>query len=99
MCVSAQAPEGLAAGIFSIVLNERFTTQQVHAFCDDLQLFKLGYSWGGPISLVMTYQMAAIRRLATPHLQSGHVVRLCIGLESVEDLRADLQQSMARHLR
>ena len=99
VCVSAQAPEGLAAGIFSIVLNERFTTQQVHAFCDDLQLFKLGYSWGGPISLVMTYQMAAIRRLATPHLQSGHVVRLCIGLESVEDLRADLQQSMARHLR
>jgi cystathionine beta-lyase len=99
VCVSAQAPEGLAAGIFSIVLNERFTTQQVHAFCDDLQLFKLGYSWGGPISLVMTYQMAAIRRLATPHLQSGHVVRLCIGLESVEDLRADLQQSMARYLR
>ena len=99
VCVSAQAPEGLAAGIFSIVLNERFTTQQVHAFCDDLQLFKLGYSWGGPISLVMTYQMAAIRRLATPHLHSGHVVRLCIGLESVEDLRADLQQSMARHLR
>ena len=99
VCVSAQAPEGLAAGIFSIVLNERFTTQQVHAFCDDLQLFKLGYSWGGPISLVMTYQMAAIRRLATPHVQSGHVVRLCIGLESVEDLRADLQQSMARHLR
>ena len=97
VCVSAQEPQGLAAGIFSIVLDARFTTQQVHAFCDGLQLFKLGYSWGGPISLVMTYQLNAIRRLATPHLRAGHVVRLCIGLEDVADLRADLLQSLQRH--
>ena len=98
VCVSAQEPNGLAAGIFSIVLDARFSTQQVHAFCDGLQLFKLGYSWGGPISLVMTYQLGAIRRIETPHLKAGHVVRLCIGLEEVVDLRADLQQSMQRHL-
>jgi cystathionine beta-lyase len=63
-----------------------------------LQLFKLGYSWGGPLSLVMVYQLDAIRRLGTPHLRPGHVVRLCIGLEDVADLREDLRQSMARHL-
>jgi cystathionine beta-lyase len=98
VCVSDQEPQGLAAGIFSVVLDERFTVQQVHAFCDGLQLFKLGYSWGGPISLVMTYQLNAIRRLPTPQLRAGHVVRLCIGLEDVADLRADLQQSLQRHL-
>lgn len=98
VCVSSREPEGLAAGIFSVVLDARFSTEQVHAFCDGLQLFKLGYSWGGPMSLVMTYQLQAIRRIATPHLQAGHVVRLCIGLEDVVDLRADLQQSMAQHL-
>jgi cystathionine beta-lyase len=97
VCVTTQEPQGLAAGIFSIVLDARLTTQQVHAFCDGLQLFKLGYSWGGPISLVMTYQLNAIRRLATPHLCAGHVVRLCIGLEDVADLQSDLQQSLQRH--
>jgi cystathionine beta-lyase len=98
VCVSDQEPQGLAAGIFSIVLDERFTTEQVHAFCNDLTCFKLGYSWGGPMSLVMTYQLNAIRRLGTPHLRAGHLVRLCIGLEDVADLRADLQQSLQRHL-
>ena len=98
VCLSEREPQGMAAGIFSIVLDARFTTPQVHAFCDGLQLFKLGYSWGGPISLVMVYQLNAVRRLPTPHLQAGHVVRLCIGLEDVDDLRADLQQSMALHL-
>lgn len=99
VCVFAQEPQGLAAGIFSIVLDARFTTEQAHAFCNDLTCFKLGYSWGGPMSLVMTYQLNAIRRMGTPHLRAGHVVRLCIGLEDVADLRADLLQSMQRHLR
>jgi cystathionine beta-lyase len=94
VCVTAVQPQGLAAGIFSIVLDPRYSTQQVHAFCDALQLFKLGYSWGGPMSLVMTYQLKAIRTMPTSQLRPGHVVRLCIGLEDVADLRADLLQAM-----
>jgi cystathionine beta-lyase len=81
------------------VLSSSFSVAQVHAFCDGLRLFKLGYSWGGPISLVMTYNLSQVRRLATPQLQAGHLIRLCIGLESVEDLQADLLQSMQQHLR
>jgi cystathionine beta-lyase len=84
----------LAAGIFSVVMNERFTQTQVDAFCDALALFKMGYSWGGPMSLVMPYNMAASRVRATPHLQRGRVVRFCIGLEAVADLQEDLLQAL-----
>jgi cystathionine beta-lyase len=61
-----------------------------------LKLFKLGYSWGGPVSLVVPYDVSSMRsaRLATwPH--KGVLVRFSLGLEAVEDLRADLEQALA----
>ncbi len=94
LCVTPQEPEGLAAGIFSVVVDARFTSKQVDAFCDALQLFKVGYSWGGPMSLVMPYNLASSRHRGTAHLKPGRVVRFCIGLEHV----SDLQQDMARAL-
>ena len=94
LCVTPQAPQGLAAGIFSVVVDERFTSKQVDAFCDALQLFKIGYSWGGPMSLVMPYNMASSRTRSTAHMQRGRVVRLCIGLEDVRDLQRDLLQAL-----
>jgi cystathionine beta-lyase len=84
----------LAAGIFSVVMDDRFTSAQVDAFCDALQLFKIGYSWGGPMSLVMPYNMASSRARPTAHLQRGRVVRLCMGLEAVHDLQADILQAL-----
>jgi cystathionine beta-lyase len=95
LCVTPQAPEGLAAGIFSVVMDARFPAHAVDAFCDNLQLFKLGYSWGGPMSLVMPYNMSTSRARATPHLQRGRVVRFCIGLEDVTDLQNDLSHALS----
>jgi cystathionine beta-lyase len=86
---------GLAAGLFSIVFDERYPTQQVDAFCDALKLFKLGYSWGGPVSLVVPYDIATMRsaQLKTwPH--QGVLVRFSVGLEDVDDLRADIEQAL-----
>jgi cystathionine beta-lyase len=94
LCVSSHEPDGLAAGIFSVVMDERFTSAQVDAFCDALQLFKIGYSWGGPMSLVMPYNMASSRARATAHMQRGRVVRFCIGLEDVSHLQADILQAL-----
>ena len=65
------------------------------AFCDALQLFKLGYSWGGPMSLVVPYHLRSMRGGSTPHLKSGTLVRFAIGLEAAEDLRRDLVQALA----
>ena len=94
LCVTAQAPQGLAAGIFSVVMDERFTSKQVDAFCDALQLFKIGYSWGGPMSLVMPYNMASSRARSVSHMQRGRVVRFCIGLENVIDLQNDMARAL-----
>ena len=89
---------GLAAGLFSVMLDARYTQAQVDAFCDGLKLFKIGYSWGGPVSLVMPYDIRAMRQHASTHLQPGTLVRFSVGLESAAALREDLQQSATRHL-
>ena len=94
LCVSQQYPEGRAAGIFSVVVDARFSTAQVDTFCDALRIFKIGYSWGGPMSLVVPYQKQNIRTLPAPHLKPGTVVRFCIGFEDVVDLQADIKQAI-----
>jgi cystathionine beta-lyase len=94
LCGAANAGEGAAAGLFSVVIDARHSQAQVDVFCDALRLFKLGYSWGGPMSLVVPYQLAAMRSRPVPHLQPGTLVRFSVGLEAVEDLRQDLQQAL-----
>jgi cystathionine beta-lyase len=90
--------EGGAAGLFSVLLDPKFTRDQVDAFCDALRLFKLGYSWGGPISLVVPYDLGTMRTVWPPHLKPGHLVRFSTGLEAVADLQADLAQALAAAL-
>jgi cystathionine beta-lyase len=87
--------EGLAAGLFSIVLHERFGSAQVDAFCDALELFRLGYSWGGPVSLVVPYDIPSMRSAALgTWTHKGVLVRFSVGLEAAEDLQADLEQAL-----
>jgi cystathionine beta-lyase len=94
VCVSDNEPQGLAAGIFSVVMHSRLTQQQIDAFCDALRYFKIGYSWGGPMSLVMPYHLSHSRQLGLAHLQSARLVRFCIGLENPADLQADLAAAL-----
>lgn len=96
LCGGPKGGQGAAAGLFSVVIDQRHTQEQVDAFCDGLRLFKIGYSWGGPMSLVVPYDLASMRERATPQLRPGIVVRFSIGLEAVQDLRQDLQQAMER---
>ncbi len=86
---------GSAAGLFSVIFHERFDGSHVDAFCDALRLFKLGYSWGGPMSLVVPYELASMRQVWPDHLAAGTLVRFSVGLESAADLQSDLQQALA----
>jgi cysteine-S-conjugate beta-lyase len=80
-----------AAGLFSVVFDERHDRAQVHAFIDALKLFKLGYSWAGPVSLVVPYDFAVIRPGSA---WRGTLVRFSLGLEDVCDLMDDLGQAL-----
>lgn len=82
-----------AAGLFSVVLDERYSSEQVNAFLNGLRLFKLGYSWAGPLSLVVPYNLASLRGRAK---WTGTLVRFSIGLEAPEDLIADLDAALGR---
>jgi cysteine-S-conjugate beta-lyase len=88
-------PQGVAAGLFAVVFDPRYAPRQVDAFCDALKLFKLGYSWGGPVSLVVPYDIPSMRstQLAT-WKHRGVLVRFSVGLEDPADLQADLAQAL-----
>jgi cystathionine beta-lyase len=85
---------GGAAGLFSVIFQPRYGQHQIDAFCDALKLFKIGYSWGGPMSLVVPYDLAAMRNGWPAQLKQGTLVRFSVGLEAVDDLQGDLSQSL-----
>ncbi len=82
-----------AAGLVTVEIDPRFTSTQTDAFVDALKLFRIGYSWAGPVSLVVPYDPKTIRDKNAPY--RGTLVRFCIGLESVEDLIADVNRALA----
>ncbi len=81
-----------AACLFSAVFKPEYSSGEIDAFCERLALFKIGYSWAGPMSLCVPYDIASQRDTAWPH--AGRLVRFAIGLEDVQDLQADLAQAL-----
>lgn len=85
---------GKSAGLVSVIFKANYDLTAVRQFCDTLKLFKLGFSWGGPVSLAMLYDLKQMRSLDNTHLQQGLLVRFCIGLEHPEDLIQDIQNAL-----
>ncbi len=81
-----------AASLFSVVFDDAIAPERVVAFCDALRLFRLGYSWAGPVSLCVPYERAEMRGRDWQHAHGP--VRFAVGLEAVEDLRADLERAL-----
>jgi cystathionine beta-lyase len=82
-----------ASGLFSIVLKPA-PQQAVDALLDTVKLFGMGYSWGGFESLVIPFDCSDYRS-ATKWAPGGPALRLHIGLESIDDLKADLDRGFA----
>jgi cystathionine beta-lyase len=76
-----------SSGVFSIIFKPGPSREQVLAFVDELELFEVGYSWAGVTSLAVAYTMRT---------HEHRIVRLSIGLESTDDLIADLERSLAK---
>lgn len=80
-----------ASGLFSVVLKP-VPQAAVDAFLNALTLFGLGYSWGGFESLAIQFDCSEYRT-ATRWNPGGPALRLHVGLEDVEDLKADLERA------
>jgi cystathionine beta-lyase len=81
-----------SSGLFSFVFAGGGEKEQ-HAFLDALELFGLGYSWGGYESLAVPVFLGD--RVIAKGPYEGPLIRLQIGLEDVEDLRADIERGLA----
>jgi cysteine-S-conjugate beta-lyase len=82
-----------SSGVFAIVFKPDASKSEVLAFVDGLELFEIGYSWGGVTSLAVAYDFQGSKG----HPDYGHrIVRLNIGLEDPEDLLEDLKQCLKR---
>ena len=83
-----------SSGLFSVILRP-VPTGAVDALLDGLELFGMGYSWGGYESLVVPFDCSAYRTAGrwTP---GGPALRFSIGLEDPDDLKDDLDRGFAR---
>ncbi len=81
-----------SSGLFAFTFKKDYADDQLTAFIDSLQLFRLGYSWGGYQSLLTAAKIVR----ATPSRYAGKtIVRLNIGLEDCEDLLRDLEKGFS----
>ena len=75
--------------LFAFTFKEDYAKEKIAAFIDSLDLFGIGYSWGGFKSLITAGKYS---RPADSIYYGKTVVRLNIGLEDAEDLMQDLEK-------
>jgi cysteine-S-conjugate beta-lyase len=83
-----------ASGLFGFTLKP-CSDRAFAAFLDHMDLFKLGYSWGGYESLMVPTYPATLRS-STRWEAPGPSVRIHVGLENVDDLIKDLERGLER---
>jgi len=83
-----------ASGLFGFTLKS-CSDRAFAAFLDHMDLFKLGYSWGGYESLMVPTYPSTLRS-STRWEAPGPSVRIHVGLENVNDLLDDLECGFAR---
>jgi cystathionine beta-lyase len=83
-----------ASGLFSVILKP-VPEQALAAMLDGLELFGMGYSWGGYESLVIPFDCATYRT-ATKWAPGGPALRFQVGMEDLEDLKQDLEKGFER---
>ncbi|MGK2739665.1 cystathionine beta-lyase [Tepidicaulis sp. LMO-SS28] len=81
-----------ASGLFGVVLHP-VSDKALAAMLDGLELFGMGFSWGGYESLIVP---AEPHRTATTWREEGKLLRVHAGLENMDDLIADLEAGFDR---
>ena len=91
-----------ANGLLSIVIKSK-KKSSVIKFINSLELFGIGYSWGGFESLVILQELRGVSKYTKKRHyfrfdKDEHIVRLHIGLEDPKDLIEDLKKSL-KHIK
>jgi len=91
-----------ANGLMSIVIKSK-KKSSVIKFINSLELFGIGYSWGGFESLIILQELRGVSKYTKKRRyfrfnKDEHVVRLHIGLEDPKDLIVDLKKSL-KHIK
>jgi cysteine-S-conjugate beta-lyase len=81
-----------SSGVFSVVFRPPIDRDRINSFIDHLELFKIGFSWGGVVSLVALPDLCESPSAAR---YGDRLVRFSIGLEATEDLIEDLSQALS----
>ncbi|HSR56280.1 MAG TPA: PLP-dependent transferase, partial [Alphaproteobacteria bacterium] len=84
-----------ASGLFSIILDKHYPKDALARMLDNMELFKMGYSWGGFESLILPADPTPLRT-ACPWEAEGTLIRLHAGVEDPDDLIADLEAGFKR---
>jgi cystathionine beta-lyase len=84
-----------SSGLFTFVLKKPLDDRSYSKFLDDMEYFKMGYSWGGYESLIIPFELSKIRT-TTKFPYKGAAFRVSIGLENVDDLINDLEDAISR---
>jgi cystathionine beta-lyase len=85
-----------AAGLFSFVLKEKYSDDKLAAMVDNLDLFSMGYSWGGYESLILPFGVGGIRTATKWKYANKTCLRINVGLEDIKDLKSDLEAGLNR---
>jgi len=87
-----------SSGLLGIIIKSK-NKSSVIKFINSLELFGIGYSWGGFESLAMYNGPEEMgKRFFFKLKKNEHLVRLHIGLEDIKDIIQDLKKSL-RHIK
>jgi len=76
-----------STGLFGVSLKPKYEMSNVHSMVEGLNLFGLGHGWGGFESLIVPVESHRF-------LREGPLLRIHVGLENIDDLKADLLQGL-----
>lgn len=83
-----------ATALFSIIVDKKYSQEQLSKIIDPMELFGIGASWGGYKSLILPFDLDNYNRPSNQYHTS--CIRIFCGLEDVDDLIEDLSGAFDR---
>ncbi len=85
-----------AAGLFTIILDRKYSNESLARMLDKLHYYGMGYSWGGYESLILPVDPSGVRTATKWPYSNKTCIRINVGLEDIEDLKEDLEAGFKR---